>query len=117
MWKQRWGVRGCRSSRRLTAIASWRARACATLGTPRRAEGLKDSLAHYGNRGFAIKRGDAGLGVLAVGVASDIRHGPRRLLFNCAVPGYRARSGDLLKTIGPTLVQLVNLAGRQVGLR
>ena len=61
--------------------------------------------------------GDAGLGVLAVGVASDIRHGPRRLLFNCAVPGYRARSGDLLKTIGPTLVQLVNLAGRQVGLR
>lgn len=83
----------------------------------RSTEGLKDSLANYGKRGFAINMGDAGLGVLAVGVASEIRHGPRRLLFNCAVPGYRAKPGDLLKTIGPSLVQLVNMAGRQVGLR
>jgi hypothetical protein len=55
--------------------------------------------------------------VLAVGVASNIRYGPRRLLFNCAVPGYRAKPSELLKTIGPALVQLVNLADRQVGLR
>ena len=61
--------------------------------------------------------GDAGLGVLAVGVASNIRYGPRRLLFNVAVPGYRARPDDLRKTIGPALVQLVNMADRQVGLR
>jgi hypothetical protein len=61
--------------------------------------------------------GDAGLGVLAVGVASDIRYGSRRLLFNCAVPGYRAKPNDLLKTIGPALVQFVNMAGRQVGVR
>ena len=61
--------------------------------------------------------GDAGLGVLAVGVASEIRYGSRRLLFNCAVPGYRAKPNDLLKTIGPALVQLVNMAGRQVGVR
>ena len=54
--------------------------------------------------------------VLAVGVASKIRYGPRRLLFNCAVPGYRAKPDDLRKTIGPTLVQLVNMADRQVGL-
>ena len=80
-------------------------------------EGLQDSLAHYKKRGFAINMGDAGLGVLAVGVASEIRHGPRTLLFNCAVPGYRAKPNDLLKTIGPALVQLVNMAGRQVGLR
>lgn len=83
----------------------------------RSTEGLKDSLAHYARRGFAINMGDAGLGVLAVGVASKIRYGPRRLLFNCAVPGYRARPDDLLQTIGPTLVQLVNMADRQVGLR
>jgi DNA-binding IclR family transcriptional regulator len=83
----------------------------------RSTEGLKDSLANYGKRGFAINMGDAGLGVLAVGVASEIRYGPRRLLFNCAVPGYRAKPSDLLKTIGPALVQLVNMAGRQVGLR
>lgn len=79
-------------------------------------EGLKDSIANYSKRGFAINMGDAGLGVLAVGVASEIRYGPRRLLFNCAVPGYRAKPDDLLKTIGPALVQLVNMAGRQVGL-
>lgn len=80
-------------------------------------EGLKDSIANYRQRGFAINMGDAGLGVLAVGVASEIRYGPRRLLFNCAVPGYRAKPDDLLNTIGPALVQLVNMAGRQVGLR
>lgn len=83
----------------------------------RSTEGLKDSLANYARRGFAINMGDAGLGVLAVGVASNIRYGPRRLLFNCAVPGYRARPADLLKSIGPTLVQMVNMADRQVGLR
>ncbi len=83
----------------------------------RSSEGLKASLANHGKRGFAINMGDAGLGVLAVGVASNIRYGPRRLLFNCAVPGYRAKSSDLLKTIGPALVQLVNMADRQVGLR
>lgn len=83
----------------------------------RSSQGLKDSLAHHGKRGFAINMGDAGLGVLAVGVASNIRYGSRRLLFNCAVPGYRAKPSDLLETIGPTLVQLVNMADRQVGLR
>jgi DNA-binding IclR family transcriptional regulator len=80
-------------------------------------EGLKDSIVNYSKRGFAINMGDAGLGVLAVGVASEIRYGPRRLLFNCAVPGYRAKPDHLLNTIGPALVQLVNMAGRQVGLR
>lgn len=83
----------------------------------RSTEGLKDSVANYAKRGFAINMGDAGLGVLAVGVASKIRYGSRKLLFNCAVPGYRAKPADLLKTIGPTLVQLVNMADRQVGLR
>lgn len=83
----------------------------------RSTEGLKDSVANYAKRGFAINMGDAGLGVLAVGVASKIRYGPRNLLFNCAVPGYRVKPADLLKTIGPTLVQLVNMADRQVGLR
>lgn len=83
----------------------------------RSTEGLKDSIANYAKRGFSINMGDAGLGVLAVGVASNIRYGPRRLLFNVAVPGYRARPDDLRKTIGPALVQLVNMADRQVGLR
>jgi DNA-binding IclR family transcriptional regulator len=83
----------------------------------RSTEGLKDSLANYGKRGFSINMGDAGLGVLAVGVASNIRYGPRKLLFNCAVPGYRAKPADLLETIGPALLQLVNMADRQVGLR
>jgi DNA-binding IclR family transcriptional regulator len=83
----------------------------------RSTEGLKDSIANYAKRGFSVNFGDAGLGVLAVGVASNIRYGPRRLLFNCAVPGYRARPDDLRKTIGPNLVQLVNMADRQVGLR
>jgi len=83
----------------------------------RSTEGLKDSLQNYAKRGFSINMGDAGLGVLAVGVASSIRYGTRRLLFNVAVPGYRSRPEDLLQTMGPSLVQLVNLADRQVGLR
>lgn len=80
-------------------------------------EGVRDTLAHYSKRGFAINLGDAGLGVLAVGVASKIRYGPRRLLFNCATPGIRWRKADLLNTIGPGLVQLVSMAERQGGAR
>jgi DNA-binding IclR family transcriptional regulator len=83
----------------------------------RSSEGLKESLAGYARRGFAVNTGDAGLGVLAVGVASKIRYGPRHLLFNCAVPGYRTRPNELLKTIGPALAQLVSMADQQVGLR
>lgn len=83
----------------------------------RTSEGMRESVASYSKRGFAINLGDAGLGVHAVGVASRIRYGSRRLLFNCAVPGYQARPNDLLKTIGPSLVELVNMADRQVGLR
>ena len=80
-------------------------------------EGMRESVASYGKRGFAINLGDAGLGVHAVGVASRIRYGSRCILFNCAVPGYRGRPNDLLNRIGPSLVQLVNMADRQVGLR
>lgn len=80
-------------------------------------EGMRESVASYGKRGFAINLGDAGLGVHAVGVASRIRYGSRSLLFNCAVPGYRGRPDDLLKSIGPSLVELVNMADRQVGMR
>ncbi|WP_051236331.1 IclR family transcriptional regulator [Ottowia thiooxydans] len=83
----------------------------------RSSEGLKDSFSQYPKRGFAINLGDAGMGILAVGVASTIQYGPRNLLFNCAVPGYRANQTDLLKSIGPALVQLVNMANRQVNLR
>ena len=83
----------------------------------RGSEGMLESVLQYPKRGFAINLGDAGLGVRAVGVASRIRSGSRYLLFNCAVPGYRARPNDLIKTIGPSLVQLVNMADRQVGLR
>lgn len=68
-------------------------------------------------RGFAVNMGDGGLGVLAVGVASKVCYGPRRLLFNCAVPGYRAKPAYLLQRIGPSLVQLVNIADRLGGQR
>ncbi|CAB3787710.1 HTH-type transcriptional regulator TsaQ1/TsaQ2 [Paraburkholderia caffeinitolerans] len=76
-----------------------------------------DAVAGYAQRGYAINMGDSGLGVLAVGVASRIHYGPRRLLFNCAVPGLRMSERDLHETLGPELVQLVSLADRQMGLR
>lgn len=79
--------------------------------------GVKESLANYGKRGFALNMGDAGFGVHAVGVASRIRYGPRKLLFNCALPGYRGKQADLLTTVGPALVQLVRMADRQSGVR
>ena len=79
--------------------------------------GVEDSLTHYRKRGFAINLGDAGLGVLAVGVASRIRYGSRQLLFNCAVPGYRVKPQELLKTIGPRLTDMVRMADAQSGVR
>lgn len=72
----------------------------------------RDSLAHYAQRGFAINVGDSGLGVVAVGAASRVRHGPRQLLFNCAVPGLGLRTRELLQSVGPGLVQLVGLCDR-----
>lgn len=76
-----------------------------------------DAVTAYPQRGYAINMGDSGLGVLAVGVASKAHYGPRRLLFNCAVPGLRMSEKDLHETIGPELAQLVGLADRQTGLR
>jgi DNA-binding IclR family transcriptional regulator len=76
-------------------------------------DGANESLALYAKRGFAINLGDSGLGVLAVGVASKIRYGSRRLLFNCAVQGLRVRKAELLGRIGPQLLQLVTMADRQ----
>ncbi|MDM0043296.1 helix-turn-helix domain-containing protein [Variovorax dokdonensis] len=80
-------------------------------------EGMRESLAHHTERGFAINWGDAGFGVLAVGVASRLQHGPRRLLFNCAVPGFHWKRSEMIDKIGPSLVQLVGAADRQAGLR
>lgn len=76
-------------------------------------DGAMESATHYSKRGFAINLGDGGMGVLAAGVASNIRYGSRNLLFNCAVPGYRAKPSDVLKTIGPTLVQLIGMTSRK----
>jgi len=78
-------------------------------------EGAKESIAHYAKRHFAINLGDGGMGVLAAGVASDIQYGSRRLLFNCATPGYKTKPAEVLKTIGPALSQLVRAAARQAG--
>jgi DNA-binding IclR family transcriptional regulator len=80
-------------------------------------EGVRESVANYGKRGFAINLGDSGFGVLAAGAAARVRYGPRRLLFNCAVPGFHWKKSQLLDTIGPGLVQLVGAADRQSGLR
>ena len=79
--------------------------------------GVKESLSNYTRRGFALNMGDAGFGVHAVGVASKIRYGPRTLLFNCALPGFRGKQADLLTMVGPALVELVNMANRQSGPR
>jgi DNA-binding IclR family transcriptional regulator len=80
-------------------------------------EGVKESVARHAERGFSINLGDAGMGVLGVGVVSRIRYGSRWLLFNCAVPGSRTKKRDLLETIGPSLAQFVTTANRQAGLR
>jgi DNA-binding IclR family transcriptional regulator len=80
-------------------------------------EGVKESVAQYAKRGFAVNLGDAGMGVFGVGVASRVRYGSRQLLFNCAVQSHRTTERDLLGKIGPSLVQLVATADRQGGSR
>lgn len=75
-------------------------------------DNASESLAHYAARGFAVNMGDSGLGVCAVGAASRIRYGSRRLLFNCAVPGLRMPARTLIRDVGPQLAQLVALCDR-----
>ena len=65
-------------------------------------DNASESLAHYAARGFAVNMGDSGLGVCAVGAASRIRYGSRRLLFNCAVPGLRMPARTLIRDVGPS---------------
>lgn len=72
--------------------------------------GVKQALSTYSRHGFTTNTGDAGLGVLAVGVASRIRYGPRQLLFNCAVQSYRTRPEKLVSEIGPHLLRIVTMA-------
>lgn len=80
------------------------------------AAGIEASLAGHAVRGFAVNEGDAGLSVQGVGVASRLRHGSRRLLFNCALPGTQIHAGDLIKRVGPRLVELVRVCERNAGL-
>ncbi|GAB2485312.1 IclR family transcriptional regulator [Comamonas humi] len=75
-------------------------------------DATRDSLAHYGSRGFSVNLGDTGFGVFAVGVASRIHYGPRQLLFNCAVPGMQVHARELLEQVGPSLAHLVGVANR-----
>lgn len=83
----------------------------------RASAGLKESQANYAKRGFAVNTADAGLGAFAVGVASKVRYGPRRLLFNCVVPGHRVAPATILDRMGTSLIQLVQIANRQAGVR
>jgi DNA-binding IclR family transcriptional regulator len=79
--------------------------------------GVKESLSMQAKLGFAINRGDAGFGVLGVGVASQLRHGARPLLFNCVVPGLGREMEDLFTNVGPRLCEIVRLAERNAGRR
>jgi DNA-binding IclR family transcriptional regulator len=80
-------------------------------------DGIEESLAHYAERGFALNRGDAGLGVFGAGVFSRVRYGQRTLVFNCAVPGLHWSASQMSSEIGPALLELVRRIEQQSGLR
>ena len=80
------------------------------------AAGIKESLQMQSRHGFAINRGDGGMGVLGVAVASRLRQGTRALLFNCAVPGGQTDMKTLESDIGPRLVDLVRICERNAGV-
>lgn len=77
---------------------------------------VQESLSMQARRGFAMNRGDAGMGVQGVGLASRIRQGTRVLVFNCAVPGTQIHADELISTIGPRLVELVRQCERSAGI-
>lgn len=79
-------------------------------------KGIEESLAHYEARGFALNLGDAGLGVIGVGVHSRMRYGRRSLVFNCALPGLQWTAARLRQEVGPALVELVRRIEQQAGL-
>lgn len=78
--------------------------------------GIKESLLLQSRHGFSINRGDAGLGVLGVAVASRLRQGTRSLIFNCAIPGSQVDSRMLISSVGPRLVELVRHCERNAGV-
>lgn len=80
------------------------------------AAGIQASFATQARLGFATNLGDAGYGALGVGLCSRLRHGPRALIFNCAVPSTRVRPKELVDSVGPRLVELVRNVERTAGL-
>jgi DNA-binding IclR family transcriptional regulator len=78
---------------------------------------MHESLDLYPTRGFAVNLGDAGMGILGVGVHSRARYGTRHLVFNCAVPGTQWSAAKLLRDVGPELLALVRNLERQAGVR
>jgi DNA-binding IclR family transcriptional regulator len=79
--------------------------------------GIDDSVEHYARRGFSLNLGDAGLGVVGVGVHSRVAYGQRTLVFNCALPGLHWTEARLRSEVGPALHELVRRVERQSGLR
>lgn len=80
------------------------------------AAGIEESLQLQTRHGFAINRGDAGMGVLGVAVTSRLRQGTRALLFNCAMPGSQTDAKTLISSVGPRLVELVRQCERNAGV-
>ncbi|HVL75417.1 MAG TPA: IclR family transcriptional regulator [Noviherbaspirillum sp.] len=79
-------------------------------------DAIRDNIANYPKRGFAINEGDAGAGVHGVGVYSKIEYLNRRMLFNCALPGTRVKRGMLKKEIAPQLMEMVRAIERATGV-
>ncbi|MBK6745665.1 hypothetical protein [Ottowia sp.] len=71
------------------------------------APGIAESLETQARLGFAVNYGDACYGEYGVGLCSRIRHGTRSLILNCSISPTRTRPKELLASIGPRLVELV----------
>jgi DNA-binding IclR family transcriptional regulator len=79
----------------------------------RYAQGARDSLAEFGNRGFCMRLGGYNPDVNTVAV--PLRMPEETVVFNCAVPAKSLSPGQLELDIGPRLVDLVDSIRRGLG--
>ncbi|MCY1211007.1 HTH-type transcriptional regulator TsaQ1/TsaQ2 [compost metagenome] len=68
-------------------------------------------------RGFCVSDGETQPGYQAVSVPMRVASHEEPIAFNCAVPTYQLRKGEIEQGIGPKLVAMVRTLENQLGVR
>jgi DNA-binding IclR family transcriptional regulator len=68
-------------------------------------------------KGYCLSEGETQAGLVAIATPMRIASHEEPIAFNCAVPAYQLRKGQLEKDIAPKLIAMVRMLENQTGAR